>query len=446
MTKASLKVLVVGSGGREHALCWKIARSPLVQELVCAPGNAGTEEVARNVAVAANDVAGLVRLAKSEKFDLVVIGPEDPLNLGLADRLRELGMLVFGPNQAGARLEGSKVFAKEFLDRHRIPTGTWRRFERAGAAKGYLESQNQWPLVIKADGLAAGKGVFVVKGAEEGCAVVDQLMEEKKLGDAGREVVIEEFLPGRELSVLAITDGSTLCLLEPVMDYKQALDGDQGPNTGGMGFISPVPFVTQRLMRQVESRVLLPTLHGLKVEGIDYRGVLYAGLMITEAGPRVLEFNTRFGDPETQGILRRLKSDLVPLLLATARGELESAEVPEWDARACVGVVAAAEGYPGNYEKGHVIEGLRAAGEVEEAVVFHAGTRADRSQVLTNGGRVLCVTALGRDVLEARERAYRSFDEVRWSGKSGRRDIGLPRGGPGVRGSLEEAGELGGVG
>jgi phosphoribosylamine--glycine ligase len=401
--------------------------------------------VARNEPVAASDVAGLARLAKSERFDLVVIGPEDPLNLGLADRLRELGMLVFGPNQAGAKLEGSKVFAKEFLDRHRIPTGSWRRFERAGAAKGHLESQTQWPLVIKADGLAAGKGVFVVKSAEEGCAVVDQLMEERKLGDAGREVVIEEFLPGRELSVLAITDGSTLCLLEPVMDYKQALDGDQGPNTGGMGLVSPVSFVTQRLMRQVESRVLLPTLHGLKLEGIDYRGVLYAGLMITDAGPRVLEFNTRFGDPETQGILRRLKSDLVPLLLATAKGELEAADVPEWDPRACVGVVAAAQGYPGSYEKGHVIEGLSEADEVEEAVVFHAGTRADRGQVLSNGGRVLCVTALGNDMNEARERAYRAYDCVRWSGKSGRRDIGLPRG-PRAPGALEEAGELGGVG
>ena len=446
MTKASLKVLVVGSGGREHALCWKLARSPLVQELVCAPGNAGTEGLARNMPVAANDVAGLARLAKAEGFDLVVIGPEEPLNLGLADRLRELGLLVFGPNQAGARLEGSKVFAKEFLDRHRIPTGTWRRFERSGAAKGYLEGQKLWPLVIKADGLAAGKGVFVVKDSDEGCAVVDQLMEERKLGDAGREVVIEEFLPGRELSVLAITDGSTLCLLEPVMDYKQAQDGDLGPNTGGMGLVSPVPFVTQRLMRQVESRVLLPALHGLKVEGIDYRGLLYAGLMITEAGPRVLEFNTRFGDPETQGIVRRMKSDLVPLLVATAKGELEAAEAPEWDARACVGVVAAAEGYPGKYEQGHVIEGLTVAAEVEEAVVFHAGTKSDHGQVLTNGGRVLCVTALGRDVVEARERAYRSFDEIRWSGKSGRRDIGLSRGGARFGGALEEAGELGSVG
>jgi phosphoribosylamine--glycine ligase len=427
MRAASLKVLVVGSGGREHALCWKIASSPRVAEVLCAPGNAGTEEVARNVAVAATDLDGLESLCRAERPDLVVIGPEDPLSLGLADRLRKLGTLVFGPGSAGARLEGSKVFAKEFLDRQRIPTGAWRRFERAGAAKSYLESQGQWPQVIKADGLCAGKGVFVVGDAREGCAAVDALMEQRKLGDAGREVVIEEFIAGRELSVLALTDGSTLCVLEPVMDYKQALDGDTGPNTGGMGLVSPVPFVTQRLMRQIESRVLLPALHGLRIEGIEYRGVLYAGLMITEAGPRVLEFNCRFGDPETQGIVRRLGSDLVPLLLAVARGELEKEAPPEWDARACVGVVAAAQGYPDKYEKGHVVQGLREAGEVEDAVVFQAGTRSDRGQTLTNGGRVLCVTALGTDVSAARERAYRAFDRVHWSGKYGRRDIGLPR-------------------
>src|SRR5262245_22446616 len=283
MSAASLKVLVIGSGGREHALCWKIAASPRVSDVVCAPGNAGTGEVARNVSVAATDLDGLESLCRAEQPDLVVIGPEDPLSLGLADRLRKLGTLVFGPGRAGARLESSKVFAKEFLDRQRIPTGAWRRFERAGAAKSYLESQGQWPQVIKADGLAAGKGVFVVADAREGCAAVDALMEQRKLGDAGREVVIEEFIAGRELSVLALADGSTLCLLEPVMDYKQAHDGDTGPNTGGIGLVSPVPFVTQRLMRQIESRVLLPALHGLRIEGIDYRGVVYAGLMITRA-------------------------------------------------------------------------------------------------------------------------------------------------------------------
>lgn len=428
MSSSSLKVLVVGSGGREHALCWKIAASPRVREVLCAPGNAGTEGCARNVAVQANDVEGLVALCKAERPDLVVVGPEEPLVLGLADRLRAEGLLVFGPGQAGARLEGSKVFAKEFLERHRIPTGGWRRFERAGAAKSYLESQHQWPQVIKADGLCAGKGVFVVDDAAEGCAVVDGLMEEQRLGAAGREVVIEEFLAGQELSVQVLTDGATLCVLEPVMDYKQAEDGDKGPNTGGMGFVSPVPFVNQRLMRQIESRVLVPALHGLRVEGLDYRGVLYAGLMITEAGPRVLEFNCRFGDPETQGILRRMKSDLVPYLLATARGELDKEAPLAWESRACVGVVGAAKGYPGAYEKGHVIQGLAEANAVPEAVVFQAGTRSDRGQVLTSGGRVLCATALGSDVAAARASAYRAFELVRWSGKTGRSDIGLPRG------------------
>ncbi len=422
-----MKVLVVGGGGREHALAWKIAASSQVRSLFCAPGNAGTEALGRNVPLAAADLAGLVALARNERFDLVVVGPEEPLSLGLADRLRALGIPVFGPGAAGARLESSKVFAKEFLDRHRIPTAAWRRFDRAGAAKSYLESLALWPQVIKADGLAAGKGVFVVRDAREGCGVVDSLMEERRLGDAGREVVIEEFIEGRELSVQSLTDGSTLCLLEPAMDYKQAQDGDTGPNTGGMGIVSPVPFVSLRLMRQIESRVLLPALHGLKVEGIEYRGALYAGLMITEAGPRVLEFNCRFGDPETQGILRRLRSDLVPYLLATARGALEQVELPEWDPRTSVGVVAAAQGYPGSYEKGHVIRGLAEAEAVEETVVFHAGTRSDRGQTLTNGGRVLCVTALGSDVTEARERAYRAFDGLHWSGKCGRRDIGLPR-------------------
>jgi len=427
MSDASLKVLVVGGGGREHALCWKIATSPLVAEVLCAPGNAGTAAVARNVPVAATDLAGLVELARKEQVGLAVIGPEEPLSLGLADRLRAANVAVFGPNQSGARLESSKVFAKEFLDHQRIPTGAWRRFDRAGVAKAYLESLDLWPQVIKADGLAAGKGVFVVADAREGCAMVDSLMEQRALGEAGREVVIEEFIAGRELSVQALTDGTTLCLLEPVMDYKQAHDGDTGPNTGGMGLVSPVPFVTQRLMRQVESRVLLPALHGLKVEGIEYRGTLYAGLMITEAGPRVLEFNCRFGDPETQGLVRRLKSDLVPHLLATARGKLDEELPLEWEARTCVGVVAAAQGYPGPYEKGHVIQGLAEAGAVDEAVVFQAGTRGDHGQVLTNGGRVLCVTALGEGADEARERAYRAADLVRWSGKSLRRDIGLPR-------------------
>ncbi len=422
-----MKVLVVGAGGREHALAWKIAASPLVEEVLCAPGNAGTSRVGRNVDVSATDLDGLVRLAVEEQVGLVVIGPEDPLCAGLADRLREVDVSVYGPEASGARLEGSKVFTKEFLDRHRIPTGGWRRFDRSGAAKSYLESASTWPLVVKADGLAAGKGVFVCRDAREACAVIDTVMEERSLGEAGGEVLVEEYLVGKELSVHAVTDGRTLLILEPVQDFKQVGEGDTGPNTGGMGIYSPVPFVSQRLMRQIEQRVLIPTLHALQVEGIPYRGTLYAGLMVTEAGPRVLEYNCRFGDPETQAICRRLKSDLVPYLLAAAEGRLADEEPPEWDSRSCVGVVAAAEGYPGPYRKGDVIRGLEEAEEDPDVVVFHAGTRQDQSQVLTNGGRVLCVTALGDEIATAREKAYGGIEKIEWSGKFSRPDIALPR-------------------
>ena len=381
---AKMKVLVVGGGGREHALAWKIARSSRVSEVICAPGNAGTAgdstavqgSVVRNADVSAMDFAGLVRLAKSEEVGLVVIGPEDPLCGGAADRLREAGFPVFGPGADGARLEASKVFTKEILERHRIPTGTYRRFDRAGAAKAYLESCTVWPQVVKADGLAAGKGVVVAADVDEGRAAVDAIMEERVLGDAGAEVIIEEFLIGEEVSVLAITDGQTILFLEPVMDHKQVGDGDTGPNTGGMGVISPVSLLGKRVMRQIEQRILLPTLHALRLEDIDFRGVLFAGLMLTEQGPRVLEYNVRFGDPEIQAIVRRMKSDIVPYLLAAAEGRLADLQSPEWDERTCVGVVMASEGYPGPYEKGQAIRGLKQAEELEEVVVFHAGTRA----------------------------------------------------------------------
>jgi len=444
-----MKVLVVGSGGREHALAWKIASSPLVEEVVTAPGNAGTERLrkGRNAPVAANDVPGLTALAEHEGVGLVVIGPEEPLVAGLADRLRAKGIDAYGPGKDGARLEGSKVFSKEFLERHRIPTGDWRRFDRAGAAKSYLESLGVWPQVVKVDGLAAGKGVFVCDDARSACLVVDRIMEERAFGGAGAEIVIEDFLPGRELSVHVLTDGRTLVLMEPVQDYKQVGDGDVGPNTGGMGIFSPVPFVTQRLMRQIEQRVLLPTLHALQVEGIEYRGTLFVGLMITDAGPRVLEYNCRFGDPETQGMLLRMKSDLVPYLVAAAQGRLEELDPPDWEERACVGVVAAAEGYPGAYEKGAAITGVDAAEGVEDTVVFHAGTRLDGGQLLTNGGRVLCVTALADGVAQARERAYGAYERIHWAGKFCRTDIGLARPGHpgGARDDVREPDGLGTV-
>ncbi|MEX1024909.1 MAG: phosphoribosylamine--glycine ligase [Planctomycetota bacterium] len=422
-----MKVLVVGGGGREHALAWKLAQSADVEEVLCAPGNAGTREVARNLDVGADDVEGLVRAASTEGVGLVVVGPEGPLVAGITDRMRAAGIATFGPTADAAKLEGSKVFSKEFLERHRIPTGAYRRFDRAGAAKSYLETVTTWPVVVKADGLAGGKGVFVVDDVREACSVVDQIMEERTLGKAGNEIVVEEFLVGRELSVHAVTDGETLLILEPFMDHKQVGEGDTGRNTGGMGVYSPVSFVNQRLMRQIESRILIPTLHGLKLEGLEFRGVLFVGLMVTEAGPLVLEYNVRFGDPETQGIVRRFESDLFPYLYATAMGELESLDPPRWRSETCVGVVACAEGYPGDYAKGTVIRGLDDANASEEVVVFQGGTRAEGTRVLTNGGRVACITGLGKGLEEARERAYAGYERVQWAGKFCRTDIGRPR-------------------
>ncbi len=420
-----MKVLVVGGGGREHALCWKIARSEALTELLCAPGNAGTARLARNVDVAADDVEGLVRLAQGEAVDLVVVGPEDPLTAGLADRLRAAGIACFGPGEAGARLEGSKAFAKEILERYRIPTAQWRQFDRSGLAKTYLESLTLWPQVVKADGLAAGKGVFICHDAREACRAVDRIMEEKILGEqAGERVIVEEFLQGEETSVLAITDGEAICVLEPVVDHKQVGEGDSGPNTGGMGVYSPAPSLSRRLLRQIEQRIVVPAIHALRREEIDFRGVLYAGLMITESGPKVLEFNVRFGDPETQAIVRRFRSDLLPYLAATARGRLVEMDPPEWDPRFVVGVVAASEGYPGPVRKGDPIRGIEEAERREEVVVFHAGTAEKDGRLVTAGGRVLCVTAMGETIEEARASAYAAYDDIEWAGKFCRRDIG----------------------
>jgi phosphoribosylamine--glycine ligase len=377
--------------------------------------------------VAANDLDGLVQLARREAVGLVVVGPEEPLCLGLADRLRAAELLVYGPGEAGARLEGSKLFAKELLERHRIPTGAWRRFDRAGAAKSYLETLSAWPQVIKADGLAAGKGVFVCHGVKEACSIVDAVMEERSLGAAGAQILIEEFLVGQEVSVQALTDGRALLVLDAVVDHKAVGDGDTGPNTGGMGIYSPAPFLTARILRQVEQRVLIPILHALRVEEIDYRGTLYAGLMLTDSGPRVLEFNCRFGDPETQGMVRRFGGDLVPYLLAVAEGRLADLDAPDWDPRTCVGVVAAAEGYPGSYRKGDPVRGVDEAERDPDVVVFHGGTRLEGGTLLTHGGRVLCVTALAQDLAAARGSAYAAYDRIAWSGKFCRRDIGLPR-------------------
>ena len=419
-----MKVLVVGGGGREHALCWKIAQSPDVREVICAPGNAGTALVARNVPVAANDIDGLRDLAKSEKAELVVVGPEEPLCAGLADRLRADGFAVFGPGARGAELEGSKVVAKELLEKHRIPTAPHRVFDRSGLAKGFLESATSWPVVIKAEGLAAGKGVYICDDLRSACAAVDAIMEERRHGTAGGRILVEEFIPGEEASVFAITDGNAILILEPVQDHKRAGEGDTGPNTGGMGVYSPVPIMNRRLHKQVEQRVLLPSVHAMRQEGIDYRGVLFVGLMLTESGPRVLEYNVRFGDPECQALVRRLESDLVPYLVATAQGKLEDSQPPQWNPRPCVGVVLTAGGYPGEFQRGELVHGLDEAGRVPGVIVFHAGTRAKGPDVLTNGGRVLCVTAVGDTLEDARSRAYQACEIIEWDGKYYRKDIG----------------------
>lgn len=419
-----MKVLVVGSGGREHALCWKIAQSPLLTELICAPGNAGTQEVARNMDVAATDIGGIVRLAKEEAVDLVIVGPEDPLVAGMADELRAAGIDVFGPGANGAQLEGSKAFSKDLLERHRIPTAASRRFDRSGPAKAYLESCKIWPQVIKADGLAAGKGVIICQDYREAARAIDQLMEERRLGKAGERILVEEFLEGEEASVLAITDGEAILILEPVVDHKQVGEDDTGPNTGGMGVYSPTPSMSKRLLHQIEQRIVIPSIHALRREEIPFRGVLFVGLMITDQGPRVLEYNVRFGDPEMQAIVRRFKSDLLPILAATAKGELSEVTPPDWDSRFCVGVIAASDGYPGTYRKGDRIRGLGEAAACEDVAIFQGGTTQNGDELLTSGGRVLCVTGMGDTVDEARECAYEAYDKLRWAGKFCRRDIG----------------------
>ena len=420
-----MKVLVVGSGGREHALCWKIAQSPDCEALFCAPGNGGTANVATNLDISAMDTAGILGFCKEERIDLVVIGPEDPLCAGMADELRNAGISCFGPGAAGARLEGSKSYTKEVLERHRIPTATYRRFDRSGEAKDYLNACMVWPQVVKADGLAGGKGVFICQAPAEACSAVDAVMEERRLGEAaGASIIIEEFLEGEECSVFAITDGEAILILEPVVDHKQVGEGDTGPNTGGMGVYSPAPSLGQRVLRQIEQRVVIPSVHAICREGIEFRGVLFIGLMLTESGPKVLEYNVRFGDPETQALVRRFSGDLLPYLAATANGKLEGMDPPEWDKRFTVGVVGASEGYPGECGKGGRIEGLAEAEAVEDVVVFHAGTTPSGDGIVTAGGRVLCVSSMASDMETARERAYEAYDRIQWAGKFCRRDIG----------------------
>ena len=417
-----MKILVVGSGGREHALVWKLRQSPRVTKIFCAPGNAGISALATCIKISATDIDALADFAQKEGIDLTVVGPEVPLSLGIVDHFEEKGLRVFGPRRNAATLEGSKVFMKDLLEKYHIPSAFYATFTDRDEALSYIEKQTA-PMVVKTDGLAAGKGVVVAQTIAEAKAAVDLFMKEKAFGEAGSRVVVEEFLRGEEASFLAFTDGETVLPLPTSQDHKAIFDGDKGPNTGGMGAYSPAPVVTEVLHRQVMETVMLPTIKALAAEGCPYKGVLYAGLMIDKGVVKVLEFNCRFGDPEAQPLLMRLKTDLVEIMEAVIDGRLAEIYL-EIDPRPTVCVVMAAGGYPGKYENGKVIAGLDKAGQHKDVVVFHAGTALQGDAVVTNGGRVLGVTAIGDTVQEAIAKAYKAADEISWDGCYYRKDIG----------------------
>jgi phosphoribosylamine--glycine ligase len=419
-----MRILVIGSGGREHALAWKIARSPRVETVLAAPGSDGIAGDATCFpSVGVDDLRGIVALARSEAVDLVVVGPEGPLAAGLADRLRSAGVAVFGPSQSAARLESSKTFAKRFMARHGVPTASFETFEDLAAATGYVRGLGG-PCVVKADGLAAGKGVVVCDDASEAEAALVEIMGERRFGDAGASVVVEERLVGEEASYHAVTDGETVVPLAAAQDFKRALDGDRGENTGGMGAYSPTPVLPEATEKRVLEEIVHPTLRGMAAEGCPYRGVLYVGLMIEPSGaPKVIEFNVRFGDPETQPLVVRMNGDLAPLLEGAARGRLDPGAAPAFD-EAAVCVVLASGGYPRGYETGKPIEGLAELASDPNVTVFHAGTARDGEVGFrTAGGRVLAVTARGADVREARERAYAAAARIRFDGIYYRRDV-----------------------
>jgi len=413
-----MKILVVGSGGREHALAWKIAQSPLAEKVFAAPGNAGIAPCAECVDITPDNLEGLLQFVKKESIDLTVVGPEAPLCNGIVDLFQSHQLRIFGPSRGAAEIEGSKVFCKNLLRRYGIPTPNFRAFQQSKAAFAYARSA-KYPLVVKADGLAAGKGVCICHTEDEAGSIIEGMMEKKLFGKAGDQVVIEEHLSGIEASLLSLTDGKSIVTLESTQDYKRVYDGDRGPNTGGMGSYSPAPVVPEREYDRVVREILVPIVHAMNNEQRRFKGLLYAGIMFTKSGPKVLEFNARFGDPETQPLLVRLKSDLVPLLLATIDEKLEDIEM-EWDPRPAVCVVMASGGYPGSYETGYEIDGLDA---VRDAVVFHAGTQRRDGKCVTSGGRILGVTALGTDHSEAREKAYAAVKRISFRGAHYRTDI-----------------------
>jgi phosphoribosylamine---glycine ligase len=418
-----VKILVVGSGGREHALVWKLAQSPEVDRIFCAPGNAGTQEIGENVSIPANDLPKLAWFAKENRIDLTVIGPDDPLAAGIVDLFEAEGLRVFGPNKKAAQLEASKIFAKELMNTEKIPTAGARTFTSSAQALSYCD-EVALPVVIKADGLALGKGVVVAHDRARARQAVRSMMEERAFGEAGRCIIMEECLCGSECSVHALVSGKSFRMLATARDHKRALDGDEGPNTGGMGAVSPADNWNAKRERNFTSSIMQPLLDGLTRNGTMFRGLLFPGLMITDDGLRVLEFNCRFGDPETQAILPRMKSDLLPLLVATIEGGLENVAI-EFDPRIAVTVILASGGYPGKYENGKPIEGLESAARLPEVQIFHAGTRVQTGKTVTSGGRVLAITALGDSVTQARERAYAAISQIHFDGCHFRRDIAL---------------------
>lgn len=418
-----MKVLVVGGGGREHALVWKLAQSPDVTKLYCAPGNGGIGEIAELVPIGAMDVDGIVNYSKAHQIDLVVVAPDDPLAIGMVDALETAGIKAFGPRKNAAVIEASKVFAKELMKKYRIPTADYRVFDNSRDAMEYV-SQAELPLVVKADGLALGKGVLICHTRDEAIQAVRSIMEDKKFGSAGQRIVVEEFLTGPEVSVLAFTDGRTIKPMVSVQDHKRAFDQDKGPNTGGMGTFSPSRVYTEDIARECMETIFRPTVEAMNQEGRTFKGVLYFGLMLTEKGPRVLEYNARFGDPETQVVMPRLKTDLLKIMQAVVDEELDRIDI-EWHEDAAVCVVMASGGYPEAYEKGFEITGLDQVANQSDIMVFHAGTKKEGEKFLTNGGRVLGVTARGSDLEEARRKAYDAVSRIHFKNAHYRRDIGI---------------------
>ncbi|MCS5620751.1 MAG: phosphoribosylamine--glycine ligase [Nitrospinaceae bacterium] len=416
-----MRVLVIGGGGREHALIWKISQSPKVTKVFCAPGNAGTAAIANNVPIPADKIDQLLEFAQENEIGLTVVGPEQPLVMGIVDCFQEKGLRIFGPSARAAELEGSKAFSKNIMKKYDLLTAEYETFTSHEKAILYVDKENG-PIVVKASGLAAGKGVILCRNAEEGRNAVDTIMKDKSFGSAGDEVVIEEFLEGQEVSVLAFTDGNTVLLMDSAQDHKAALDGDQGPNTGGMGAYSPAPVFTDLIRQKVRDNIMFPLVRAMKAEGRPYQGIIYAGLMLTKLGTKILEFNARFGDPETQPLLVRMESDIVPLFEACIDGILEQCDL-KWKPETSVCVVMAAKGYPGSYEKGKEISGLDEAGALPDVVVFHAGTKGEGGKVLTNGGRVLGITATGPDTPSAIAKAYEAVNKIKWDGIHYRKDI-----------------------